>query len=95
MTHQIVQKKEKWVAAVTYWLRYETRKYPNADEPNQRSIKDSLDGNDGKFWEVSEHVLNRIETPSYMAGRPAFSQYLEDNPWSARRKEINIFRCQQ
>ena len=35
MTHQIVQKKEKWVAAVTYWLRYETRKYPNAAEPNQ------------------------------------------------------------
>ena len=48
-------------------------------------------GNDGKFWEVSEHVLNRIETPSYLAGRPVFSQYLEDNPWSARRKGINIF----
>ena len=40
-------------------------------------------------------VLNHIETPSYLAGRPAFSQYLEDNPWSARRKGINIFRSQQ
>ena len=36
MTHQIVQKKEKWVAAVTYWLRYETRKYPNAAEPKSK-----------------------------------------------------------
>ena len=67
----------------------------NLEVYKQRSIKDSLDGNDGKFWEVSEHVLNRIETPSYLAGRPAFSQYLEDNPWSARRKGINIFRSQQ
>ena len=25
-----IHKKEKLVAAVTYWLRYETRKYPNA-----------------------------------------------------------------
>ena len=38
MTHQIVQKKEIWVAAVTYWLRYETRKYPNAAE-YESSIK--------------------------------------------------------
>ena len=67
----------------------------NLEVYKQKSIKDSLDGNDGKFWEVSEHVLNRIETPSYLAGRPAFSQYLEDNPWSARRKGINIFRSQQ
>ena len=48
-----------------------------------------MDGNDGKFWEVSEHILNRIETPSYLAGRPAFSQYMEGHPWSARRKGIN------
>ena len=47
----------------------------NLEVYKQRSIKDSLDGNDGKFWEVSEHILNRIESPSYLAGRPAFSQY--------------------
>ena len=67
----------------------------NLEVYKQRSIKDSLDGNDGKFWEVSEHILNRIESPSYLAGRPAFSQYMEENPWSARRKGINIFRSQQ
>ena len=58
----------------------------NLEVYKQRSIKDNLDGNDGKFWEVSEHILNRIESPSYLAGRPAFSQCMEENPWSARRK---------
>jgi len=46
------------------------------------------------FWEVSEHVLNRIETPSYITGRAAFSQYMEENPWVARRRGINTFKTQ-
>ena len=46
----------------------------------------------GHFWEVSEHVLSRIETPSAVANRPAFCDYLEENPWIARRKGINIFK---
>ena len=57
----------------------------------QRSITDSLDGNDEKFWEVSEHILNLIETPSYLTGRPALSHYMEGHLWSAKRKGINIF----
>ena len=40
-------------------------------------------------------MFSIVLSPSYLAGRPAFSQYLEDNPWSARREEINIFRSQQ
>jgi len=57
--------------------------------------QDSLFGSsEGKYWEVSEHVLNRIETPSYLAGRSAFSQYMEENPWVARRRGINTFQSQ-
>ena len=48
--------------------------------------------NTGHFWEVSDHVLNRIESPSYIAGRPAFREYLNDNPWIAKRKKINIYK---
>ena len=45
----------------------------------------------GNFWEVSEHVLQRIESPSAVAGRDAFCEYLNDTPWVAKRKGINIF----
>ena len=48
----------------------------------------------GNFWEVSDHVMSRIETPSYMASRPAFCEYLIENPWIARAKGINtIYIC--
>ena len=34
----------------------------------------------GNFWEVSERVLQRIESPSAVAGRDAFCEYLNDTP---------------
>ena len=40
----------------------------------------------GNFWEVSERVLQRIESPSAVAGRDAFCEYLNDTPWVAKRK---------
>ena len=43
------------------------------------------------FWEVSEHVLNRIETPAALAGRSALCEYWSENPWVAKRKGINLF----
>ena len=43
------------------------------------------------FWEVSEHVLNRIETPAALAGRSALCEYWSENLWVAKRKEINLF----
>ena len=43
------------------------------------------------FWEVSEHVLNRIETPAALAIRSALCEYWSENPWVAKRKGINIF----
>ena len=45
----------------------------------------------GNFWEVSEHVLNRIEPPSSVVNRPAFCEYMIENPWVARRRGINLF----
>ena len=46
----------------------------------------------GNFWEVSERVLQRIESPSAVAGRDAFCEYLIDTPWVAKRKGINIHK---
>ena len=46
----------------------------------------------GNFWEVSEHVLQRIESPSAVAGRDAFCEYLNDTPWVAKRKGINFLQ---
>ena len=46
----------------------------------------------GNFWEVSERILQRIESPSAVAGRDAFCEYLNDTPWVAKRKGINIFK---
>ena len=43
------------------------------------------------FWEVSEHVLNRIETPAALAGRSALCGYWSENPWVAKRKGVNLF----
>jgi len=43
------------------------------------------------FWGVSEHVLNRIETPAALAGRSALCEYWRENPWVASRKGINLF----
>ena len=46
----------------------------------------------GNFWEVSERVLQRIESPSAVAGRDTFCEYLNDTPWVAKRKGINIYK---
>ena len=43
------------------------------------------------FWEVSEHVLNRIETPAALAGRSALCEYWSENPWVAKREGVNLF----
>ena len=48
----------------------------------------------GHFWDVSGHIMDRIENPSYLAGRPAFREYLISNPWIAKRKKINTFQSQ-
>ena len=40
---------------------------------------------------VRAYIMDRIETPSYLAGRLAFREYLDSNPWIAKRKKINTF----
>ena len=64
----------------------------NLENYKVKSLANMYLNNTGHFWEVSDHVLNRIESPSYIAGRPAFREYLSDNPWIAKRKKINIYR---
>ena len=43
------------------------------------------------FWEVSEHVLSRIETPAALAGRSALVDYWSENPWVATKKGVNLY----
>ena len=46
----------------------------------------------GNFWEVSERVLQLIESPSAVDDRDAFCEYLNDTHWVAKRKGINIYK---
>ena len=48
----------------------------------------------GNFWDVSKEVINRIDTPSSLAGRSKFNQFVIDNPWYARKRGINTFNAQ-
>ena len=64
----------------------------NLENYKVRSLEDKFHSSVGHFWEVSDHVLDRIESPSYLAGRPAFCEYLNENPWIAKKKQINIFK---
>ena len=66
----------------------------NLENYKVRSLANVFHNSTGHFWEVSGHIMDRIETPSYLAGRPAFREYLDSNPWIARRKKINTFQSQ-
>ena len=57
-----------------------------------KCIENIYSGNTGNYWEVSEKVLSRIESPSYLSGRPTFMKYLEENPFVARKKGINVYK---
>ena len=66
----------------------------NMELYKQTSLSDTYNVGDiglGNFWEVSDHVLNRIEPPSSVLGRPAFCEYMMENPWVAKRRGINLF----
>ena len=41
-----------------------------------RSLANVFHNSTGHFWDVSEHIMDRIENPSYLAGRPAFRENL-------------------
>ena len=55
------------------------------------SIDNRVQASTNCYWEVSEHVLSRIETPSALAGRSALCEYWSENPWVARKKGVNLF----
>ena len=55
------------------------------------SIDTRFQASTNRYWEVSEHVLSRIETPSALAGRSALCEYWSENPWVARKKGVNLF----
>ena len=66
----------------------------NLENYKVRSLANVFHNSTGHFWDVSGHIMDRIENPSYLAGRPAFREYLISNPWIAKRKKINTFQCQ-
>ena len=62
---------------------------------NRHLAGESFTKSIGHFWEVSEHILHRIESPSSVSGREAYREYLNENPWVAKRRGINIFNSIQ
>ena len=62
----------------------------NAFKANLDRFKNSAIYVEGNFWEVSNDVLGRIENASYLSGRSDYVEYLNDNPWVARKRGINI-----
>ena len=55
------------------------------------SIDNRFQASTNCYWEVSEHVLSRIETPSALAGRSALCEYWSENPLVAKKKGVNLF----
>ena len=46
---------------------------------------------EGNYWEISQEVLAKIDTPQAINGRSDFNKYLKENPWYARYRGINIY----
>ena len=44
----------------------------------------------GNFWELSNAVLDRIEGANYAANKSVHNEYLKRNPYTAKKKFINI-----
>ena len=55
------------------------------------SIDNRFQASTNCYWEVSEHVLSRIERPSALAGRSALCEYWSENSWVAKKKGVNRF----
>ena len=45
----------------------------------------------GNFWELSNEVLNRIESSNYLENKLKHNEYLKENPFVAKKKFINIY----
>jgi len=43
------------------------------------------------FWDVSRIVLDKIEGPSYLNSKEKHNSYLIDNPYVAKKQNINIY----
>ena len=46
----------------------------NLEKHKVHSIANKYNDSVDQFWEISDHVLSRIKSPSYVAGRPAFCE---------------------
>ena len=53
-----------------------------------------IDTGDDNFWGVSNHVMARIESDSYLSNKETHNAYLLDNPWVAKRAGINLYQSQ-
>ena len=53
--------------------------------------KDCVNVSENNFWEVSNTLLEKIEGPSYISGKIKHNEYLINNPYVAKKRNINIF----
>ena len=54
--------------------------------------KDSSTCSESNFWDVSRVLLDKIEGPSYVESKERHNAYLIENPYVARKRNINTYR---
>ena len=47
----------------------------------------------GKYWEVSDIILDKIEGKNYLANKENFNTFLHANPWLAKKWGYNTFKA--
>ena len=79
---------------ISYWNKLPTYVKRSEDvcsfKVNLEKFKCSSKSILGNFWEVSTTVIDKIEHSSYLANKEAHNNYLNENPWAARKNFINL-----
>ena len=64
----------------------------NMFKANLENYKKDCDSiSECNFWDVSRIVLDKIEGPSYLDNKEKHNSYLVDNPYVAKKRNINLY----
>ena len=64
----------------------------NMFKANLENYKKECDSiSECNFWDVSRIVLDKIEGPSYLDSKEKHNSYLVDNPYVAKKRNINLY----
>ena len=59
---------------------------------NLENYKKSSNSLTGNYWEISYLILDKIEGSNYLNNKAKHNEYLESNPWVARKRYINLYK---